>query len=439
MRGTVLHACSPETCGALDTKSNIAVNLGTPVRLGVNVGGQAGLVSVVKLRLFPTPEQEAALVAGTELANQAATLISRLAWSAKVFGRFALHRLAYRAARLEIPGLGAKAANLAVARVAATYADRRSSRKRAHVFRPLGAVPFDARMMSFSHGAHTVSLWTPRGRVAVPYAGREADLRAVETPPRGEADLVCRAGVWLLQITVTLPEPVPVEPLHGFLGVDQGIVNLAVTSDGAVLPGKALSGPIAGNGQVRGLRERRHRQRRRLQRRRTSSARRVLRRLAGRESRMMSDVNHQISRFVVREAERTGRGVALEDLRGVRGRVRAHRLQWRTLDTWAFAQQTAFTRYKSERAGIAFVLVDPAYTSQACPECGWVSRANRPVRNRFKCTRCGLAGHADHIAARNIARRAVASWGTVNSPHATGLPSARRDRESKSGASVPDR
>ena len=52
-------------------------------------------------------------------------------------------------------------------------------------------------------------------------------------------------------------------------------------------------------------------------------------------SRMMTDLNHQISTFVVREAERTGRGVALEDLQGIRGRVRAHRLQRRTLHNWA--------------------------------------------------------------------------------------------------------
>ncbi|MEV1249331.1 transposase, partial [Nonomuraea sp. NPDC049750] len=170
---------------------------------------------------------------------------------------------------------------------------------------------------------------------------------------------------------------------------------------------------------------------RRLQKKGTSAARRVLRRLAGREHRMMTDLNHQISKHVVREAERTGRGVALEDLQGIRGRVRAHRFQRRTLHSWAFAQQITFTRYKATRAGIAFVLVDPAYTSQTCPECGCVTRANRPARDRFVCTRCGLAGHADHIAARNIATRGIAGWAAINQPHATGLPSPRRDRESK--------
>ncbi|MEU8147511.1 transposase [Nonomuraea sp. NPDC048901] len=396
-----------------------------------SVAKRHGLPSVVQLRLTPASAQAEALAAAVLLCNQAATVVSRLAWQHRVFAVVELHRLAYYEVRGQVAGLGAQAAVRAIARVAGAYANRRASKKRAHIFRPHGAVPYDARLMSFNRDARTVSLWTPTGRVTIPYTGRPEDLKAVDTLPVGEADLICRRGVWLLQVTLTLPQPAIREPVHGFIGVDQGVANLAVTSDGAVLPGPALSGPVGGNGHVRTLRERRHRQRRRLQKKGTAAARRVLRRLSGREHRMMTDLNHQISTFVVREAERTGRGVALEDLQGIRGRVRAHRFQRRTLHSWAFAQQITFTRYKAARAGVAFLLVDPAHTSQACPECGCVARANRPARGRFVCKRCGLAGHADHIAARNIAARGAAGWAAVNQPHATGLLSARWDRESK--------
>ncbi|MGW4955883.1 RNA-guided endonuclease TnpB family protein [Nonomuraea sp. NPDC004186] len=396
----------------------------------------AGLPSVVQLRLMPTPAQADALTATVLVCNQAATFVSRLAWQHRTFTVLQLHRLAYHSARAQFAGLGAQAAVRAIARVAGAYGNRRATKKRAHTFRQHGAIPYDARLMSWSREARTVSLWTSTGRVAVPYTGRPEDLQAVNALPLGEADLICRRGVWLLQVAITLPKPRTREPVHGFLGVDQGVANLAVTSDGAVLPGSALAGPITGNSHVRTLRERRHRQRQRLQRKGTSAARRVLRRLAGREHRMMTDLNYQLSKHVVREAERTGRGIALEDLQGIRGRVRAHRFQRRTLHSWAFAQQMAFTRYKAARAGVAFVLVDPAHTSQRCPECGCMSKANRPTRGRFVCTGCGLAGHADHIAARNIAARGAAGWAAVNQPHATGLPSARRDRESKPPAST---
>jgi putative transposase len=151
---------------------------------------------------------------------------------------------------------------------------------------------------------------------------------------------------------------------------------------------------------------------------------------------MMKDINHQISKHLVRETERTGRGIAMEDLRGIRGRVRVHRSQRRTLHAWAFAQQIAFTRYKAERAGVAFTLVDPRYTSQTCPACGYVSERNRPARGTFRCSDCQLVGHADHIAAINVAKRGSDGRGAVNRPHATGLPSARWAPESKPQAST---
>jgi transposase len=50
--------------------------------------------------------------------------------------------------------------------------------------------------------------------------------------------------------------------------------------------------------------------------------------------------------------------------------------------------------------------VDPRYTSQSCPECGTIDKANRRSQSEFVCTGCGFADHADHVGARNIASRA---------------------------------
>ncbi|MFG6193720.1 RNA-guided endonuclease InsQ/TnpB family protein [Nonomuraea sp. JJY05] len=393
---------------------------------------QAGSASVVQLKLLVSDLDAEILAATVALCNQAAAYASTAAWRRGLVGQVQLHRSVYRELREQFPSLGAQAAVRAIARVVGAHANRSASRKRAHIFRSNGAVPFDARMLTSNRDAGTISIWTPHGRLQLGYLGRDIDLEAVEQLPPGECDLICRNGVWLLKVAVAVPVSVIAEPVAGFLGVDQGVASLAVTSDGAVLPGSVLPGTVKGNGHVRALRARRHRQRRRLQTKATSSARRVLRRLAGREARTIADVNHQISKHVVREAEHTGRGVALEDLQGIRGRARAHRSQRRTLHSWAFAQMIGFVRYKTQRAGVALVLVDPAYTSQTCPERDHISRQNRPARGgRFLCQRCGLAGHADHIAAINVSIRAVGGWGAVNRPHATDLPSARRDQESK--------
>jgi IS605 OrfB family transposase len=60
------------------------------------------------------------------------------------------------------------------------------------------------------------------------------------------------------------------------------------------------------------------------------------------------------------EATRTGRGIALEDLSGIRDRVRLRKPQRVTLHAWSFHQLGRFIAYKAARAGIAVVYVDPA-------------------------------------------------------------------------------
>lgn len=73
----------------------------------------------------------------------------------------------------------------------------------------------------------------------------------------------------------------------------------------------------------------------------------------------------------------TDRGIAREDLTGIRDRVRLRKPQRSMLHSWAFAQLGAFLDYKAAQAGVAVVAVDPAYTSQTCSRCGHVDKRNR--------------------------------------------------------------
>jgi putative transposase len=129
------------------------------------------------------------------------------------------------------------------------------------------------------------------------------------------------------------------------------------------------------------------------------------------ETRFATDINHQISKRIVAEAERTGRGIAVEQLTGIRGRVRLRKPQRATVHTWAFAQLGSFLAHKARQAGVAFVEVDPAYTSQTCSACGSVDKQNRRCQAVFDGGQCRFVGHADHNAAINIAARGVERWG----------------------------
>ncbi len=55
---------------------------------------------------------------------------------------------------------------------------------------------------------------------------------------------------------------------------------------------------------------------------------------------------------------------------------------------------------------------NPAYTSQECSKCGWLSETNRKTQTNFQCTKCAWTGHADVNAARNILGRSQngAAW-----------------------------
>jgi transposase len=48
--------------------------------------------------------------------------------------------------------------------------------------------------------------------------------------------------------------------------------------------------------------------------------------------------------------------------------------------------------------------VNPAYTSQMCPSCGYVNRNNRSG-TVFKCRCCGREGHADFVGGLNLLGR----------------------------------
>jgi IS605 OrfB family transposase len=377
---------------------------------------------VTAVRLFPAPAQEAALSETLRLCNEAANVASVIAFEQGIRSKQALQRRTY--GRLKDMGLSAQPAIHVARKVAGAYATLRAnllagnygkpgSKRRLRVegtpirFRPDAAQPFDDRCLSWRLDQHTVSIWTTTGRQVVPFACSDQQMDTLSAYRQGESDLIYRDGMWFLCATCDIPDAPLIDP-DGFLGVDLGITNIATTSDGQRFAGKGLNR----------VRHRNLRLRRKLQAKRTKSAKRLLKKRNRREARFAADTNHVISKRIVTEAQRTGRGIALEDLTGIRTRVRLRKPQRVTLHSWAFAQLGQFIAYKAVRAGLPVVYVDPAYTSQSCSACGHTERANRPNQSTFRCTSCGFAEHADVNAAVNIASRGVLGWAQVSAPNA---------------------
>ena len=366
---------------------------------------------IIQIQLRPTPEQAAALEKTMGRFHQACNWVAQRAFERKLANRYALHKLYYYAVRQRFD-LPAQMACLTFAQVAAAY--QRDKRKKVS-FRPLASIPYDARLLHY-RGLERVSLSTLAGRIVVPMV-----MGAYQAEQFGHvrryAELVRRRdGKWFLMATVEFDDVPPVEP-DDFLGVDLGVVNLATDSDGQQHSGADVD-------QVRlkcqTLRQKlqsaadqaqNHRRRKRI--------RKKLQRRERKEANFRRNTNHVLSKRIVEQAKGTIRGIALEDLKGIRDRIQFRKPQRSRMTGWAFDQLRQFIAYKAQAAGVSVEMVNAKHTSQRCAECGHVERANRCSQSEFCCRRCGLKAHADVNAARNIRARAL-----CQRAYSFGLPTA---------------
>lgn len=343
---------------------------------------------VVMVKLSPSEEQYRALLETLERFNEAANWIAETAFENRTASKYRLQKLIYHEVR-ERFGLSAQMTVRCISKVCEVYKRDKSKRP---AFRKHGAMVYDERLMSFK-GLDRVSLLTLDGRKLIPV--RLGDYqRARMDRRRGQADLLYRNGAFYLALTVDAPEPEPDDPT-GVLGVDLGITNLAVDSDGETHSGEA----------VERSRKRYERIRRKLQPVKTASARKRKKKLGNREARFKRDTNHRISKALVRKAKDTNRAIALEDLRHLRGRTTVRKSQRSKHSKWAYAQLRDFLEYKARLAGVPVYAVDPRNTSRTCSECGHCEKANRRSQAEFICRSCGFVAAADHNAAINIAAR----------------------------------
>jgi len=356
---------------------------------------------IAQVKLTPTKEQHQALLKTLESVNDAANYISDHAWETQTFRQYDLHHLLYYDLRNRFK-LTAQIVVRVLAKVADAYkVDRRVKR----AFNLHGSIAYDKRILSWKTADQLVSIWTLDGRLKVPFVAGDRQLEMLRHLS-GETDLVYRDGYFYLFQTCEVEEPPEGDPAE-FLGVDLGIVNIAADSDGQIYSG----------GQVNGLRKRHSKLRAKLQSKDTKASKRLLKKRSKKERRFATHVNHVISKSIVAKAEDTGRGIALEDLSGIRDRIMVCHSQRRQHHSWAFNQLRQFIEYKAKLAGILVSLVAPRNTSRTCPVCGCIDKHNRPSQSLFSCVSCGFSAPADTVAAGIIAGRAV-----VNRPYFSPVP-----------------
>lgn len=218
----------------------------------------------------------------------------------------------------------------------------------------------------------------------------------------GTGKIVSFLGEWYFHIPVTktTDEELTPDNVKHVVGLDRGLRFIVTGYD------EGGNTTFISGKDVMAKRDRFQKVRDELQAKGTKSAKRALKRISGRENRWISDVNHQISKTLV---DRYGSGTlfAVEDLAGVsfseENLSNRTKKQRKDLRTWSFYQLEQFLTYKAEAVGSEVLEVKPDYTSQRCPKCGRILKANRHHEiHEYICDCCGYRSNDDRVGAMNI-------------------------------------
>ncbi len=384
----------------------------------------------IRIRLQPTPEQEALLRQTMQAYTASFNAVCQLADEQKVSNGVELHNLTYaeQRASTHLP-----AQLICAARVKATEAIKsviarrkkqvkiyqarlKKAQQTGKPIKPLRlaktpysqmcAIRYDARSFRFDRKSRLVSLV----HVQQPGQVRNRATMAITVPAYYEqyltpqwqqesADLLYRKGAFWLHLVVSCAAPA-LEPTGRAIGVDLGINRLAVTSHPRFFGGK----------RIKETNNRLFRLRRSLQGKGTKSAKRHLKKVSGRLQRFQRDANHVVSKQIV-SACQPGDTLVMENLTDIRERTKGRRKQRRAMSNWSFSQLQGFVAYKAAYRGIIVECVDARYSSQACSRCGHIDKRNRLSQSEFSCTQCGYRQNADLNAADNLASRARRATG----------------------------
>jgi putative transposase len=143
----------------------------------------------------------------------------------------------------------------------------------------------------------------------------------------------------------------------------------------------------------------------------------LLKKIKNRESRIVRNINHQISKKLICEAKDNKAVLVLEKLKNIRKTARTRKRQRYSLNSWSFYQLGDMIEYKAKKYGVPIAYIEPQYTSQRCSRCGHIESDNRKQKI-FHCVKCGVVENADANAGFNIA-----------SLHQTGISRFSKERD----------
>ena len=220
------------------------------------------------------------------------------------------------------------------------------------------------------------------------------------------------AGGWYISIQVEQEIVSPQHPSTSIVGVDRGITQLAVTSDGAF---------YAPTNSFRRYQDKLAREQRKLENKKKFSAN------WKKQQCKISGIHHSIANirkdrlhWVSDRISKNHAIVVLEDLKvsnmskSAKGtadapgkNVKAKSGLNKSILDQGWSMFADMLEYKQTWRGGELFFVPPHHTSQTCPgpACQHRSPENRTTQSKFKCVLCGYTDNADLVGAINVLER----------------------------------
>ena len=371
-----------------------------------------------KIKLLPTVEQKEQLIATVHAIKQGLNFTSKVAYEQGMLSNFkALQKLVYTDLR-ERFGLKSQMACNVCSVVAGTYASMKSNHEDTLARYNKAKLQYSYnRDYSFVNQkeklsakdkkdgkepkmTQLISIGTLDKRIKMPFLTKGFEQYFDGTWEYGTGTLVYKKGKFFLHLAMKKEFDNELD-IKNVVGVDLGMRFLATAIDSKdhhlFASGKSITYKKA-----QFLKQRKD-----LQEVGTKSAKRKLKKLAGRENRFMTDINHQLSKALVKFAGEDSL-IVLEDLTHINIHTKvSHHFRYHRM-SWAFAQLRFFIEYKAKLNNIQVLDVDPAYTSQKCPKCGCVHQDNRDKKlHVFRCIKCGYTSNDDRIGAINLRQMGI--------------------------------
>ena len=238
---------------------------------------------------------------------------------------------------------------------------------------------------------------------------------------------------WYISVGVEHPDDTVPVPTGQGVGIDLGLKELAVCSDGHTY------GNINRTDRVRKLEKQKRRQQRQIARKylmnkegnnyvKTKNIEKAELRLLKKTHKLTNTRNDYLHKVTTEIVKREPSFIVLEDL-NVSGMLKNKHLA-KSVQEQNFYKFREVLTYKAGRAGIKIIVADRFYpSSKTCSHCSTIKSDLKLKDRTFKCNECGLEIDRDLNASLNLCHYSTVSSTGINVcgvPHQTGVASAKQ-------------